>query len=143
MENNMAQLLGLVSSIGSIFGQNQNQQGGLTQDEMAALQFSALQEQNKLINFYSDAGIPGSSGLAYDLGSIPFQTAAAAGGIEQGQQATNLAAGNQTANQFAQLGTTLGNLNQLGTNQQTTNPDNSGFSTGTNAVPFTGITGQT
>lgn len=154
------QILGtlLAPAVSSLFGGGQQtgsvqSPGQLTPDQMANLQFAALNERNKLINYYSNAGIPYSSGLAYDLGSIPFQTAAAAGQIEQGQQSTAMAQNTNTANQLAQLGTTLGGLNQQGTNAQTqTNPDTSVFSTAPTstgagaatapAVPYTQITGQ-
>ncbi|MBO0737076.1 MAG: hypothetical protein J2P48_10970 [Alphaproteobacteria bacterium] len=74
----------------------------------------------KLKSAYADMGIPFSSGLAYDLGSIPFQEAAQNAQIAQNTQ------GNQNQ-QFAQLGNALGGLNLGGqnpsTNTSTTNTD--------------------
>jgi hypothetical protein len=128
----MAQILGTLLSGGlsSIFGQNQQQNtNGLTPEEMAMLQYSAQQEGQKLTSYYSDAGIPGSSGLAYDLGSIPFQTAAAAGGIEQGNTATTNANTANIGSQLGNLGTTLGNLNSLNTGATAAGPDASTFAT--------------
>ena len=137
------QILGtlLGGAISGAFGGQQQQQPGLTPDEMANLQFAAQSEQNKLINFYSDAGIPFSSGLAFDLGSIPFQTAAAAGQLESSQSPQSLGGitPNNAAQQFAQLGTTLGSQNA---GNQNTNPDSSAFTNpgGNSAVPFTSST---
>ena len=139
----MAQILSLAAPLLNLFGggQQQQQTGQLTPDEMAALQFSALNERNTLVNYYSNAGIPGSSGLAFDLGSIPFQTAAAAGGIEQSQAGFSTGAAQNTANQMAQLGTVLGQLNNQNTTQNT-NPDTSNFGSNASPIPFTNATGN-
>jgi hypothetical protein len=127
----MAQILGglLSGGLSSLFGGQQQNTGGLTPEEIAMLQYSAQNEQRTLTNYYSDAGIPGSSGLAYDIGSIPFQTAAAAGGIEQGNTATTNANTAAIGSQLGNLGTTLGNLNSLGTGAAAGGPDASAFST--------------
>ena len=81
--------------------------GQLTAQEEAMLQYQAQSEAKKETAAYSDYGIPYSSGLAHDLGSIGFQTAAEAGSIQQSQYAANQAS--QTA-QGNQLSTALGNL---------------------------------
>ena len=81
--------------------------GGLTADQAAALQYAAQQEAMKETAYYTDAGIPYSSGLAYDLGSIGQQTAANAAQIEQGNVANQLAANAQQFNQQNALGNQL------------------------------------
>jgi hypothetical protein len=98
----------------------------LTAEQQAALQHSAQQEAMKETAFYTDAGIPFSSGLAYDLGSIGLQTAAQGAAFEQGNQANYLAQQAQQGNQLAQLGTTLGGLNSGNVNTG----QSSGFNTG-------------
>ena len=81
--------------------------GGLSSEEEAMLAYQAQSEAKKETAAYTDYGIPYSSGLAHDLGSIGFQTAAQAGQIQQSQYGQNQA--NQTA-QAGQLSTALGNL---------------------------------
>jgi hypothetical protein len=88
--------------------------GGLTPDEQAMLQYQAQQEAQRETAFYADAGIPFSSGLAYDLGSIGQQTAANAATIEQGNQSLALQQQALAGNSAAALGGAAGGLANLG-----------------------------
>lgn len=107
-----------VSAASSGKGGSSNNSGGqLSAQEQAMLAYQAQSEAKKETAAYTDYGIPYSTGLAHDLGSIGFQTAAEAGSIQQSQYNANLAA--QTA-QSNQLGNALGNLGTaLGTSSTT------------------------
>ena len=99
--------------------------GGLSQQEQAMLAYQAHSEAMKETAAYTDYGIPYSSGLAHDLGSIGFQTAAEAGQIQQSQYGAQQAQQTQQANALGQLGTALGSQSA-----STGNPDTSNLTSG-------------
>lgn len=110
--------------------------GQLTAQEEAMLAYQAQSEAKKETAAYTDYGIPYSTGLAHDLGSIGFQTAAEAGSLQQSQYNANLAA--QTA-QSNQLGNALGNLGTaLGTSSAGTTGGTTGNTGGTTGGSTTG-----
>jgi hypothetical protein len=102
------------SLVNALSSTTQGSPGGLTPDEAAMLQFQAQQEAHKETAFYADAGIPYSSGLAMDLGSIGQQTAATAAGIEQGNQQLALQQQALQGNAASALGSAAGGLANLG-----------------------------
>jgi len=117
----MGKIGGAISAaqgLSSLFGGGGGGGGsGLTAEQQAALQFAGQQEGMKEQAFYADAGIPFSSGLAMDLGSIGVQTAAAGAGLENQnaqlalqQQSLNNQQNANLGNQLAGLGTALGGL---------------------------------